>query len=626
MCGFAGFIQGSEDNEVLGAMLERIRRRGPDDEGRSILRQGRWRVHLGHRRLSIIDIEGGHQPLTDEDGELHVIFNGEIFNFLDLKEAGLGARHKFRTRSDTEVLANLFAEEGTDGLAKLNGMYAFAIWDADAGELTLARDPAGIKPLSYATLPGGGLAFASEMSALLAHPEIPRRLSGDGLASYFFVDYAHAPHTMLEGTRRLPPGHFVTWKDGMLSEPRPFTEFPARVAASPTAAPRDERALREELRERVEAAVRRQLISDVPVGVFLSGGIDSSIVAAVAKKLYKEPLQTFSIAFEDKSFDESAFARQVADHIGSKHHERAVTEHDLMSRIDEILDRLDEPLADPSLIPTYILSELAAKHVKVALGGDGGDEVWAGYPTYLAHKLQSALHLVPERVRTHVIAPAVSALPVRRRYQSFEWKLKRFILRWDPDPARRHLRWMSNTDIPDLREAIPAMRTLMPAFVGGFGGNDEINEMLRLDFRTYMPGSVLTKVDRASMAHGLEMRPPFLDRDFVNWSFSLPSELKLRGHVGKHLLRAAFADALPPRILRRKKKGFAIPLASWIAGPLSDRVRRTLAESPLWDGGHLDHGVFERWASAHARGREDRSRALWALLVLDHWMKKQGVS
>jgi asparagine synthase (glutamine-hydrolysing) len=463
------------------------------------------------------------------------------------------------------------------------------------------------------------------MSALLAHPEIPRRLSGEGLASYFFVDYAHAPRTMLEGTRRLPPGHFVTWKDGVLSEPRPFTEYPARAAAT-SPAPRDERALRGELRERVEAAVRRQLISDVPVGVFLSGGIDSSIVAAVARKLYKEPLQTFSIAFEDKSFDESTYAREVANHIGSKHHERAVTEHDLMSRIDEILDRLDEPLADPSLIPTYILSELAAKHVKVALGGDGGDEVWAGYPTYLAHKLQSALHLIPERVREHVIAPAVSALPVRRRYQSFEWKLKRFILRWDPDPARRHLRWMSNTDIPDLRDAIPAMRTLMPAFVGGFGGDDEINEMLRLDFRTYMPGSVLTKVDRASMAHGLEVRPPFLDRDFVNWSFSLPSELKLRGHVGKHLLRAAFADALPPRILRRKKKGFAIPLASWIAGPLSDRVRRTLAESPLWDGGHLDHGIFERWAGAHARGREDRSRALWALLVLDHWMKKQGVS
>ncbi|MEW6056692.1 MAG: asparagine synthase (glutamine-hydrolyzing) [Bdellovibrionota bacterium] len=627
MCGIAGFIEKKQDSGTLNRMLSRISHRGPDDEGSWLAQSKEWQIHLGHRRLSIIDIEGGKQPLGNDDGSVQIVFNGEIFNFADLKSYHkLGNRFRFKTRSDTEVLLRLFEAQGLASFSALNGMFAFAVWNRQKEELILARDRAGIKPLYYAALPDGGLIFASELAAFFEHPRVDKALSHEALSSYFFQDYVHSPGAILSGVKKLSPGHYVRWNNGRTSAQLPFVEegwLEAKVSSFSS-----EEELKDLLWQSLSLAVKRQLVADVPVGVFLSGGIDSSCIATLAQANSTEPIQTFSIAFEEKTFDESEYARLVSQHIKSRHFEQRFTEADMVDRVSEILSSLDEPMADPSLIPTYILSELASKQVKVVLGGDGGDELWAGYPTYLAHKLERWMRWIPESARQGLIDPVIAKLPVEDRYQPLEWKLKRFFLRWDKDPFACHLRWLSNTDLKKLKEAVSSFTDPLEQFTRlstQAGEKDLINQMLRLDFQTYLPGSVLTKVDRASMAHGLEVRPPFLDNEFVRWSFSLPSHYKLRGKNGKYLLKKAAAEHLPREILTRKKKGFGIPLSKWIRGPLQSQIKKTLEGSPLWDSNYLNRTVFKEWNQKHAALEEDNSKPLWALLVLDHWAKKNGI-
>jgi asparagine synthase (glutamine-hydrolysing) len=333
-------------------------------------------------------------------------------------------------------------------------------------------------------------------------------------------------------------------------------------------------------------------------------------------------LQTFSIGFDDRAFDESPFARLAAQHIGSDHHEQTLSESMLLETLDAALDCLDEPIADSSILPTYLLSRVAAQHVKVVLGGDGGDELWAGYPTYKAHRYAELYARLPRRVRRNIVAPLVSRLPVRSGYQSLEWKAKRFALRWDDDPCVRHVRWMSNTDLADLARAIPGIEAEMPGpwqSAVGTNGCRDLNRILALDLATYLPGSVLTKVDRASMAHGLEVRPPMLDNALVDFAFSLPADVKLRGTRTKALLKRAAAGLLPQRLIHRRKRGFAIPLSRWLNGPLLPRVDRALGTSPLWETNILSREVFEGWFAEHRSRKCDRSKPLWALLVLDHW-------
>jgi len=394
------------------------------------------------------------------------------------------------------------------------------------------------------------------------------------------------------------------------------------------------------LRGKLEHAVESQMISDVPIGVFLSGGIDSSVVAALAQRHARGRLQTFSIAFEDPAFDESAYARQVATHIGSAHVERTLREADLLTTLDAALDCLDEPMADPSILPTYLLSSLAAEHVKVVLGGDGGDELWAGYPTYKAHRYAATYARLPRFCRAGVIEPLVARLPVRHGYQNLQWKAKRFALRWDDDPLRRHARWMSNTDLPDLRALLTCNDAAPPQFArdgagvteistNGNGharrrGGDVLDRILALDFTGYLPGSVLAKVDRASMAHGLEVRPPMLANDLIDFAFSLPAALKLRGGVTKAPLKAAAAGLLSAGVIHRRKKGFAIPLARWLTGPLRPRVESVLTpDGPLWATGLLDRHTAAAWWDQHIHRAADRSKPLWALLVLDHWLRRR---
>ena len=604
-------------------MLRRIEHRGPDDEGRHTSAAGEWFVALGHRRLSILDLAGGAQPMSTPAGRTHLSYNGEIYNFQALRRDLEALGTPFRTRSDTEVLLRHVERHWDRGLASINGMFAFALWDGERGSLLLARDRAGIKPLYYAPLPDGGVAFASELTALLQHPDVARRVSPEALLSFFFSDYVHGPSSMIDGVYKLAPGHAVQWKAGALGHPVRYWTPPHSARALPARID----AAAQELWTLLGRAVERQLVADVPVGVFLSGGIDSSSVAVLAQERSARPLQTFSIAFDDPTFDESRYARLVATRIGSSHVEERLREGNVLDVLEAALAKLDEPLADPSYLPTFLVSRLASTHVKVVLGGDGGDELFGGYPTYRAHRVARYYALLPRALRRGPIARWVSRLPARDRYQSLEWKLKRFVLRWDDDWRRRHLRWMSCLDVDDLARAAPGVAALGPATlaIGTGGGEDPLNDILALDFGTYLPGSVLTKVDRASMAHGLEVRPPMLDNEVIDWALQLPSALKVRGMQSKYLLKRAARGHLPDEIVFRPKKGFGIPLGRWLRGPLRSRLARALSSSPLWESRWLDRSAFVAWARQHEQRRGDHSKVLWALIVLDEWMRREHV-
>ncbi len=621
MCGIAGLVQRAPAPGLLAAMLADLAHRGPDGQGTWETDAGGYRVSLGHRRLAILDLEGGKQPLSNQDGSVWITFNGEIYNYLTLREQLAASGHRFATRSDTEVLVHHYERYGVAHLADLDGMFGHALWDGRQQQLVLARDRFGVKPLYYAELPDGGLAFASELAAVLRHPAVSRRLHPDGLSSYFFSDYAHPPLTLVAGVKKLPPGHFLVWKDGLVGAPTPFWRL--RDRGEPvTLGPGGEPGLARELWGRLELAVQRQLVADVPVGVFLSGGLDSSSVASIARKLTPYRLKTFSIGFEQRSFDESHHARRVARHIGSEHIEQILSDRDVLDEVLPALDHLDEPLADPSFIPTYLVSRLASRHVKVALGGDGGDELLGGYPTYLAHRYGSIYGALPATVREAVVPWLLAQLPVSHEYQSLEWKLKRFALRWDREQGRRHLRWMSSTDEGDVRRMLgPVGRE--PATLGAWrpAFADPLNAILAADFVTYLPGSVLTKVDRAAMAHGLEARPPMLDNDLVDWAFRLPSTFKVRRGRTKYLFKRAALAHLPADIVMRPKRGFAIPASAWLRGPLRGVLDEVFDRPELWDAG-LDRRVMRSWYDEHMSLRVDRGRPLWALLVLGRWARR----
>ncbi|HEX4923003.1 MAG TPA: asparagine synthase (glutamine-hydrolyzing) [Bdellovibrionales bacterium] len=626
MCGIAGFVESSQSNRsesVIAGMLKSLEHRGPDGEGVWRSKPSKWTATLGHRRLSIIDLERGRQPLGNEDDKVQVTFNGEIFNFQELIPGLIDRAHKFKTRSDTEVIVHNYEEHGIEGLRALNGMFAFAIWDDEEQSLLLARDRAGIKPLYYSELPDGGVAFASELTALLKHPKVPRGYNQYAIRNYFFADYIRPPTTAIEGVLKLPPGHFVIWKDGKLSQPEAFWKI-EDVGRLPELFATENEAV-QALTELLETATRRQLIADVPVGIFLSGGIDSSLVTAFASK-QKRGLQTFSVTFEDPEYDEGPAAKAIADKFKTVHRTRTLNEKILLESIDRALTALDEPMADPSIVPTYLLSELAAKHVKVVLGGDGGDELWAGYPTYRAHKVSAIYGIMPALMRDQVIKPLVSMLPTQPSRQSFEWKLKRFTGRWDKNPNVRHLRWMSNTDLPELQAAFTHELDGSPvgADLANFDfGRDDLNRYLALDFITYMSGSVLTKVDRASMAHGLEVRPPLLDNELIEFAYRVPFSMKLKGGVSKYLIKKLARELLPPEILKLPKRGFGIPVNKWVRGPLKTRVESILGgDSPVWTGAGLKIETFRLWNEQHQELKRDHSKTLWALIALDHWMKR----
>jgi len=625
VCGIVGNILARADRTpdpaVLARMNERLAHRGPDDEG--ILVQGP--AGLAMRRLRIIDLATGHQPMAGEGRRVWIVFNGEIYNYRELR-ANLAARgHAFTTRSDTEVIVHGYEDRGLASLGDLEGMFAFAIWDAPARTLVLARDRLGIKPLYYTVLPDQ-IVFASELRALVEHPAVERTLDLTALSRYLAHEYVPAPHSIFHGVRKLAAGYWLTYSDGRVKvEPYWDVRFQGDRAMGDADAV-------EALRAVLDLSVRQHLVSDVPLGVFLSGGIDSSAVAAFAARHVPGRLKTFSIGFEDPSFDETAHARSVARGLDTDHHEEILGPRaalDLVARLPELLD---EPLGDASLLPTFLLSRFTRRSVTVALSGDGGDELFAGYPTYQAHRLARALELVPRWLRQRVLRPAVERLPVSLDDLSFDFRLKRFLEGMDFAPVERHAAWLGSFTPAEQRAlftsdalarmemepsyaAFHEMLTHAPSATG-------LERMLYLDLKGYLGEGVLTKVDRASMACSLEVRVPLLDRRVVELAASLPMRLKLRGLTTKYVLKRALSGVLPREILERRKKGFGVPLARWFRADLAPLLRDACARDVICRAGLFRPEAVERLIDEHTAGRRDHRKKLYTLLAFQLWASR----
>jgi asparagine synthase (glutamine-hydrolysing) len=634
MCGIIGFVnldrQKTADPQIARRMAGAIIHRGPDDEG---FYSG-GPVAMGMRRLSIIDLAGGHQPISNEDGSVWVVFNGEIYNYQELRQHLLERGHQLKTNSDTETIVHLYEEYGDELVQHLNGMFGFALWDERRRRLLVARDRMGEKPLYFTQTPEA-LVFASELKALVEHPSVERRINLLALRKYLQYEFVPSPHTMLEGIQKLLPAHRLIFEGGRWRTERywQLSYDGQRLKIS-----EDEAA--EEVHRRLREAVRMRLVADVPLGVLLSGGIDSSSVAELACEAAGGRVKTFSIAFEEKSFDESSYARKVAAQLGTEHYEQRFTERQMLDIVPEIPRLLDEPLGDGSLIPTFLLSRFTRQHVTVALGGDGGDELFAGYPTYGAHRMAKLYQMIPRVIRSGLIEPAVASLPVSTDNLSFDFKAKRFVRGASHAPGTRHTIWMGSYDAPLQRELlrpeviaanpdeqvfdeILAYDRLNGAHRNGAGKVDLIEQMMKLDATHYLSECVLFKVDRASMAASLETRAPFLDHTFVEFVLKLPVEMKLKSQLsgwnGKYILKKAMRGRLPDDVIDRPKKGFGMPVAKWVKGELRDFVRDTFAPERLQRRGLFNVEYVQRLLDEHERGVADHRKLIWTLLMFEMW-------
>jgi asparagine synthase (glutamine-hydrolysing) len=629
MCGITGWVNldttkaNHDAAGVLHGMCERILHRGPDSEGL-------WtddQAALGMRRLSIIDLKTGDQPVFSEDKTVIAMVNGELYNFQEVR-ADLEKRgHKFRTKTDVEIVPHLYQTYGDDFVDHINGMFAISLWDTQKKKLILARDRFGEKPLYYGVF-DGKLIYASEPKALLAHPSVNAELDLNALRHYVSFDYVPAPMSIYKGISKLPSAHVLTVENGEVKTRRYWSltwQKPDRQGGLNGNSPRS-KAL--ELRELLSDAVRMRLVSDVPLGILLSGGIDSSTIAALAVKHSTEQVKTFSIGFTEQSFNESQYARQVANHLGTDHYEEYLSAEKTGDLISEIGTWLDEPMSDPSLIPTFLLAKFVRRHVTVALGGDGGDELFAGYPMYYAHKVAARYARIPRFVRNGLIEPAVRALPVSTKNLSFDFRAKRFIRASKFDSVARHHSWFGSFS-QDKHSRLFTDQVLDQTQADIYAGargllettdvKDEIEKMQFLDMHFYLAEDILTKVDRASMAVSLETRAPFLDPRVAQFSASLPLNYKLRGSTGKHILKKAMDGLLPNEILYRPKKGFGIPTAEWLKGRLNPLLHDMLMPARLKDQGLFNAEYIHRLIKEHETGVASHHKELWTLLVFQLW-------
>jgi asparagine synthase (glutamine-hydrolysing) len=625
MCGIIGFVnldqQQPANERIARAMNQAILHRGPDDEGFYLNEN----IAMGMRRLSIIDLAGGHQPISNEDGSVWVVFNGEIYNYQELRQRLLSRGHQLRTNSDTETIVHLYEDYGDDLVQHLNGMFGFALWDERRQRLLIARDRMGEKPL-YFTQTDSAFVFASELKSLVEHPSVQRRLNLLALRKYLQYEFVPSPHTMLEGVQKLPPAHRLIFESGKWRTER---YWQINYSGERLKLSEDEAA--EEVRRRLREAVKIRLVADVPLGVLLSGGIDSSATAQLACEAAGSRVKTFSIAFEEKSFDESSYARKVAEQLGTEHYEKRFTERDMLDIVPEIPRLLDEPLGDGSLIPTFLLSRFTREHVTVALGGDGGDELFAGYPTYGAHRMARLYQMIPQFVRSGLIEPAVASLPVSTENLSFDFKAKRFVRGASHGAGTRHTIWMGSYDAQQQRELLkPEIIAACPdeqVFdevlgydrVNGNGKIDLVERMMKLDATHYLSECVLFKVDRASMAASLETRAPFLDHTFIEFVQKLPVEMKLKGFTGKYILKKAMRGRLPDDVIDRPKKGFGMPVAKWLKGELRGFVRDTFAPDRMKRRGLFNVDYVQRLLDEHERGVADHRKLIWTLLMFEMW-------
>jgi asparagine synthase (glutamine-hydrolysing) len=625
MCGITGFLALGNaqpaNAQTLDAMCRAMTHRGPDD-------QGMWLagpVGLGMRRLAVIDVAAGQQPMTNEDGSLKVVFNGEIYNYPELRARLLARGHQLHTHSDTEVLTHLYEEYGEDFVRHLDGMFAIALYDIPRQRLVLARDRLGEKPLYYGTF-DHQLIFGSELKCLLAHPAVTRTLSLGALARYLQHEYVPAPHGILQGTHKLPPAHVMVIENGEMRLKAYW-----RLDLTPRPDP-GEKAVLAELDEKLQQAVKSRLLADVPLGVFLSGGIDSSVVAALARKAHGGRLMTFSMGFEDPSFDESSHARAVAKHLGTDHHEEVLSPSTLLAILPRVTAILDEPFGDASALPTYLLAAFARQHVTVALGGDGGDEIFGGYPTYQATQLTGAFDRLPAptgQLLARCGRFVAGRLPVNPNNLSFDFKLKRFTQNLTAPALERHVRWLGSF-APDDQHALftPEVRAQLAqddlydqdrSIWAQSAGLDPTSRAMHLDASTYLPDDILFKVDRTSMAVSLEVRAPFLDPALVEFVAGLPAHYKVRGWTTKWALKQTGATLLPQHILKRPKKGFGIPVAKWLKAELREPMGDLLSAERIRAGGLFEPVYVEKLMREHLAGTVDHRKALWTLLMFEWW-------
>lgn len=621
MCGIVGMFdtraQREPEKQALRSMNQAQFHRGPN-EGGELFAPG---VALGHRRLSIIDLSTGQQPLYNEDGAVAVVFNGEIYNFPELTRELQAAGHRFRTHSDTEVIVHAWEQWGVECVRRFNGMFAFAVWDSRQQQLFLARDRVGKKPLYYTILPDGWLCFASEMKSLLALPNVDRSLDVRAVEEYFAFGYIPDPRSILQAVRKLPPAHTMLCNRNGRTDIREYWDvsFQPHAAAS-------EADVQSELIERFRETVRVRLMSEVPLGAFLSGGVDSSAVVAMMAGLSGGAVNTCSIAFSDPKYDEAQYAKLVADKFSTRHHTEVVDANDF-DLLDTLANVYDEPFADSSAMPTYRVCQLARKHVTVALSGDGGDESFAGYRRYRWHMHEERVrNVLPLGLRR----PLFGALG--RWYPKIDWAPKYLrakstleSLSWDSLQGYFH----SVSVMPD-RVRLPLYSQDFRRQLDGYHAlevfrshaeksptQDPLSLVQYIDFKTYLPGDILVKVDRASMAHSLEVRVPILDYTFIDWVSGLRPDLKLRNGEGKYIFKKSLESCLPHDILYRKKMGFAVPIAQWFRGPLAQRVKDSLLGPALLDTRIFEPAQLESLVTEHSSGRRDHSAALWALLMFE---------
>ena len=605
------------DRERLRRMADAIRHRGPDEDG-FLAKRG---IGFAFRRLRVIDLAHGSQPQANETGEIHVVFNGEIYNHVELRAELIAKGHRFTTNSDTEVLVHLYEELGSELARELNGMFAFAIWDERKQSLLLARDPIGIKPLLYAETPGG-IVFGSEMASLLVADEIDRSIDPVAVNQYLAWGAVPAPRTLLHGVRRLAPGHVLRWKQGLSTTQRYW--HPLEQIECP---PESYAAGKAQLRELLQDAVTRQMVADVPLGAFLSGGVDSTAIVGMMKRR-REQVHTFSIGFsEDPVFDETAYSRAAARYHGTIHRESQIGAEDIRDVIPDVLDRLAEPFGSASILPTFVVSRETRRHMTVALSGDGADELFAGYDKYLGDVLRKWYGHVPVGLRRHMIEPALRSMPASRgsRLGEIGRKAKRFLDAVDGDDAQRHDAWMRYASPADIGALVGDRASFNPTLeivraahreYETLGGTDPLNRTLFTDLSLALPTDMLRKVDAASMLNSLEVRVPFLDHRVVALAMSMPGSWKMRGTHRKRILKDAVRDLLPPEIRSRPKAGFDVPVGEWLKTSMRDLfwdVVSTPGTVPL------DLARVRSWYDEHRAGRADRSKILWALFSLRYW-------
>lgn len=627
MCGICGVVSfepdDALDNKIIKQMTDSLRHRGPDDEGYYQDTQ----AALGMRRLSIIDLLTGQQPIANETEKVWVVYNGEIYNFRQLRAELEQRGHVFKTNTDTEIIVHAYEEYGEACVRHFNGMFALAVWDAPNRRLFLARDRVGIKPLYY-WVNGNKIVFGSELKALVQHPDVPRRVDPAALDLFLSLEYIPAPRTIYAGICKLLPGHTLVFEPGKLKLSQYWD-----VPYSPITA--DEEACTEALAELIQDAVRIRLVSDVPLGAFLSGGIDSSTVVAYMSQFSSEPVQTFSIGFEDDTYNELPYAEAVARRFETDHHFQVLNPN-IADLAESLVRHQGEPFADTSIFPTYLVSKLARDSVKVVLSGDGGDELFAGYDTYLAERLYRYYGWLPSLLRQQMLPSLANRIPPQPAKKGIVNKFKRMVEGGALDPALQHARWMIFLDNeekrllyqPELRATLDGKFTeaLLAGYFDQSARFDRLAQQQYVDIKTYLADDILTKVDRMSMAVSLEARVPLLDYRIVEFAMNLPSHMKLNGARTKVILRRVAQSLVPEMVLEKPKQGFSIPMKHWLRSSLKTLMLDLLSPASLQQAGFFNSHTVSAWVQEHLDGRVNHSHRLWALMAFELWRRTQPVT